>query len=305
METGVRRAVGVLAFYGDTAAASRCPLPTLRLPMTPGPHSRRYRDHDAFVRLLLRYRPDLATRVTVARRARSRWRSSSFSTAWMQPAELAENHAASRVRGPRAGGGRGGLPRSRRRSARARRGMEVNTARVGRASGAHEDRRVPPAARCTAVPACRSAVGHAQGVGGNTSTSGSCSFLTILSVRRAPAAASGPLPSVRANLIDAYGPATRPHISGASRTFAWCAPSPKFLTTRALSVQRSRPRRFWRHPVFRRWRDLRPLTDRAIAMALRTQERKRTGSSSSTIATRARSRQRLRWPGGLKQRVPF
>ena len=68
VETGIRRAVNVLAFYGDTAAAE--PLfaadPALADDAEALSHAAT-RGHEAFVRLLLRYQPDLATKVTVAR----------------------------------------------------------------------------------------------------------------------------------------------------------------------------------------------------------------------------------------------
>ena len=68
VETGIRRAVNVLAFYGDTAAAE--PLFAADAALADDAEALTHaatRGHDGFVRLLLRYRPDLATKVTVAR----------------------------------------------------------------------------------------------------------------------------------------------------------------------------------------------------------------------------------------------
>ena len=68
VETGIRRAVNVLAFYGDTAAAE--PLFVADAALADDAEALTHaatRGHDAFVRLLLRYQPDLATKVTVAR----------------------------------------------------------------------------------------------------------------------------------------------------------------------------------------------------------------------------------------------
>jgi len=68
VETGIRRAVNVLAFYGDTAAAE--PLFAADAALADDAEALTHaatRGHDAFVRLLLRYQPDLATKVTVAR----------------------------------------------------------------------------------------------------------------------------------------------------------------------------------------------------------------------------------------------
>jgi len=66
--TGIRRAVGVLAYYGDIATAE--PLLAANAALADDPEALSHaatRGHEAFVRLLLRYQPDLATRVTVAR----------------------------------------------------------------------------------------------------------------------------------------------------------------------------------------------------------------------------------------------
>jgi ankyrin repeat protein len=68
VETGIRRAVGVLACYGDTAVAE--PLFAADAALADDAEALAHaatRGHDAFVRLLLRYQPDLATKVTVAR----------------------------------------------------------------------------------------------------------------------------------------------------------------------------------------------------------------------------------------------
>ena len=68
VETGIRRAVNVLAFYGDIAAAE--PLFAADAALADDAEALTHaatRGHDAFVRLLLRYQPDLATKVTVAR----------------------------------------------------------------------------------------------------------------------------------------------------------------------------------------------------------------------------------------------
>jgi RNA polymerase sigma factor (sigma-70 family) len=64
--TGLRRTVSVLAFYGDTATAE--PLFAANAAVADDPQALTHaatRGHEAFVRLLLRYQPDLATRVTV------------------------------------------------------------------------------------------------------------------------------------------------------------------------------------------------------------------------------------------------
>ena len=67
VETGLRRTVSVLAFYGDTAAAA--PLFAADGALADDAEALAHaagRGHDAFVRLLLRYQPDLAARVTVS-----------------------------------------------------------------------------------------------------------------------------------------------------------------------------------------------------------------------------------------------
>ncbi|MBA2301038.1 MAG: ankyrin repeat domain-containing protein [Acidobacteria bacterium] len=66
--TGLRYTVSILAFYGDTATAE--PLFVANAALADDPEALSHaatRGHEAFVRLLLRYQPDLATRVTVAR----------------------------------------------------------------------------------------------------------------------------------------------------------------------------------------------------------------------------------------------
>ena len=66
--TGIRRAVSVLASFGDTAAAE--PLLAANPALADDPEALAQaatHGHEVFVRLLLRYQPDLATRVTVAR----------------------------------------------------------------------------------------------------------------------------------------------------------------------------------------------------------------------------------------------
>jgi ankyrin repeat protein len=65
--TGLRRAPGVLAFFGDTDAAEPVFAANPALADDPEALSNAAsRGHAAFVRLLLRYQPDLARRVTVA-----------------------------------------------------------------------------------------------------------------------------------------------------------------------------------------------------------------------------------------------
>ena len=66
--TGIRRTVGILAFYGDTGTAE--PLLAADAALADDAEALTHaatRGHEAFVRLLLRYRPDLATKVTVTR----------------------------------------------------------------------------------------------------------------------------------------------------------------------------------------------------------------------------------------------
>ena len=66
--TGLRRAPDVLAFYGDTATAE--PLFAANPALADDPAAltaAATRGHERFVRLLLRYQPELATRVTVTR----------------------------------------------------------------------------------------------------------------------------------------------------------------------------------------------------------------------------------------------
>jgi ankyrin repeat protein len=64
--TGIQRALGVLAYYGDTAAAE--PLLAANPALADDPEAlSQSANHEAFVRLLLRLQPDLATRVTVTR----------------------------------------------------------------------------------------------------------------------------------------------------------------------------------------------------------------------------------------------
>jgi RNA polymerase sigma factor (sigma-70 family) len=129
--TGIQRVLGVLAYYGDTASAgpllaaqpcarrrSRGPVsrrgsrgvrpPPASLPAGPCEESH---DHE----------PARDGRAALSARDGS------------EPAELAAHHAAASVRCQRPGRTRGALSRSRRRSARARRGMALDTARVGRA----------------------------------------------------------------------------------------------------------------------------------------------------------------------------
>jgi RNA polymerase sigma factor (sigma-70 family) len=65
--TGLRRATAVLAYFGDTAAAE--PLFAADPALADNPEALSHaagRGHEPFVRLLLRYQPDLARRVTVA-----------------------------------------------------------------------------------------------------------------------------------------------------------------------------------------------------------------------------------------------
>ena len=65
--TGIRRATGVLAFYGDTATAE--PLFAGNPALADDPDALTQaatQGHEPFVRLLLQYQPELATRVTVA-----------------------------------------------------------------------------------------------------------------------------------------------------------------------------------------------------------------------------------------------
>jgi RNA polymerase sigma factor (sigma-70 family) len=66
--TGIQRAVTVLAYYGDLGTAELLFAANASLANDPEALSQAAaRGHEAFVRLLLRYQPDLATRVTVAR----------------------------------------------------------------------------------------------------------------------------------------------------------------------------------------------------------------------------------------------
>lgn len=66
--TGIQRAVRILAFYGDTATAEALFADNPALADDPDALTRAAaQGHEAFARLLLRYQPDLATRVTVAR----------------------------------------------------------------------------------------------------------------------------------------------------------------------------------------------------------------------------------------------
>ena len=68
MATGIQRAVSVLASYGDTATAERLLAGNHALADDPDALTRAAgAGHEAFVRLLLRYQPELATRVTVTR----------------------------------------------------------------------------------------------------------------------------------------------------------------------------------------------------------------------------------------------
>jgi RNA polymerase sigma factor (sigma-70 family) len=64
--TGIRRTLGILAFYGDTGTAERLLASDPVLADNPEALTdAASRGHDAFVRLLLRFQPDLATKVTV------------------------------------------------------------------------------------------------------------------------------------------------------------------------------------------------------------------------------------------------
>ena len=66
--TGMRRAMSILAFYGDMTTAE--PLLATNPGLADDPEALTQaagRGHESFVNLLLRYQPDLATRVTVAR----------------------------------------------------------------------------------------------------------------------------------------------------------------------------------------------------------------------------------------------
>jgi ankyrin repeat protein len=66
--TGIQRAVRILAFYGDTATAEALFADNPALADAPDALTRAAaQGHEAFARLLLRYQPDLPTRVTVAR----------------------------------------------------------------------------------------------------------------------------------------------------------------------------------------------------------------------------------------------
>jgi ankyrin repeat protein len=64
--TGIRRTLGVLAYYGDTASAE--PLLAANPALADDPEALSHAaGHETFVRLLLHYQPDLARRVTIAR----------------------------------------------------------------------------------------------------------------------------------------------------------------------------------------------------------------------------------------------
>ena len=96
--TGLRRSVGVLAYYGDTATAEPLLAANPALADDPEALLKPPQGHEEFVRLLLRYQPDLAKRVTDPRPA-GNGRAALRARHGSQPAELAADHATARFRG--------------------------------------------------------------------------------------------------------------------------------------------------------------------------------------------------------------